>query len=415
MAASAVVGPVTGATLTDKTPPTAPTSLRVGVLSRSTVELLWTAATDDVKVVYYDVYINGVKWYAVAGTSTKATIYNLIPDKSYSFALKARDFAGNVSASSNMVTGKTLTGTVKQDPSMSPVNPANFSIYVNMNVDNPAGAPWHNTNMLPSQGTVWSSLKNYAGNGSGVDMTILNNFSGYNPNGMNTGNNSGVYPDNVMRSAYYCDKGQVARVQISDLSVRHKYSFVFFGSRSGTGDRTSIYRIGTQQVSLNASNNTTQTVHIDNVVPDKNGTVIFEVVLGSAASYAYLNALVIKGYYLGDATTTTSTSAAITPLTAALIPENDNSITTASVFPNPVTSDVNLSVPLQKSVSALTVQLTDATGNVLRKQQYKNLGPGMWQQRIPLNGNASQPGLYFIQLSGLPDGKAQVLKIIKTQ
>ena len=165
------------------------------------MELLWTAATDDVKVLYYDVYINGVKWYVVPGTSTKATMYNLLPDKSYSFALKARDFAGNLSAFSNTVTGRTLTGTLKQDPSMSPANAANFSIYVNMNVDNPAGAPWHNTNILPSQGTVWSNLKNYAANGSGVVMTILNNFSGYNPNGMNTGNNSGVYPDNVMRSS----------------------------------------------------------------------------------------------------------------------------------------------------------------------------------------------------------------------
>jgi hypothetical protein len=411
-AASAVVGPASATTQTDRTPPTTPTSLRAGVITSNSVELLWNASTDDVGVVYYDVYINGVKTYAVPGTLTKAAMYNLVPNTAYTFYIRARDLAGNLSSLSNQISARTLTGTLKQDPSLGS-NTANFSVYINTNLDNPAGAPWNNTNLLPSEGTVWSNFRNFAGNVSGVDMTIVDNFTGYNAGGMNTGNNSGVYPDNVIRSSYYCDKGQVAKIQISDLSLNHKYSFVFFGSRSGTGDRTSVYKIGTQSVSLNASNNTTTTVQIDNVVPDKNGTVTITVSLGSAALYAYLNSIVIKGYSLNSTTTTTTTSTNAD--LAAAIAEPDTNPAAAQAFPNPVRNAVTLQVPLAKAVASLSVQLTNAAGSVIYSRVFPNVPQGTWQQRIPLEGKASQPGVYFVRITGLPEEKTHQFKLLKVQ
>lgn len=408
-AASAVTGPASAVTLSDVSAPTDPINLAYNTPTRSTVNLTWSAATDDVGVAYYDVYINGVKWYAISGKLLKATVYNLQPDMPYTFSLKARDLAGNNSASSNQVAARTIAGYLKNDPSMTPVNPANFSVYINMNLDNPASTPWFNTNVLPSEGTTWFNMRNYASNGSGLDMSIIDNFSGYNPGGMITGNNSGIYPDNVMRSAYYCDKGQVAHIQISHLSLNHKYSFVFFGSRSGTGDRTSVYKIGTQSVSLNASNNTTSTVQIDNVAPDENGNVIVEMSLGATSMFAYLNALVIKGYSLSG---TTSRSAAA-PVTLTEITQP--ATTTVQAYPNPVQNDVMLRVPVSKCIPQLSVRLTNASGSILSTRNFGNILQGIWEQRIPLNGTASQPGVYFIHVTGLPDGKTQVLKIVKVK
>lgn len=408
-AASAVAGPADATTLADKTAPTTPLSLRLGTIGRSTVELLWNASTDDVGVVNYDIYVNGVKSYAY-GKVTKGVVYNLVPDKSYTFTVRARDLAGNVSAFSNEVIGRTTTGYHKLDPSMGS-NPANFSVYINMNSENPASAPWNNTNVLPSEGTTFTYLKSYASNNSGAKMTIVENFSGYNPGGMNTGTNSGVYPDNVMRSSYYCDKGQVAKVRIYGLSLNHKYSFVFFGSRNGTGDRTGIYKIGTQSVSLNASMNTTNTVQLDNIAPDQNGNVTIEIALGATALYAYLNSLVIKGYALS--TTTTQTTTATEAVAASIVPEESTVFTQARAYPNPAQKDVMLAVPLTKAVPALTVNLTDASGSILSTQLFRNLPQGTWQQRIPLNDKAAQPGIYFIHITGLPEGKSQVLKVVK--
>jgi hypothetical protein len=336
-------------------------------------------------------------------------MYNLIASKDYTFMLRARDAAGNLSANSNQVTARTLTGTNTQDPTMSPANAANFSVYINMNVDNPAGAPWNNTNSLPTEGLVFSNLKNYSANISGVSMKIVDNFTGYNAGGMNTGNNSGVYPDNVIRSAFYNDKGQVTKIQISGLSLNHKYSFVFFGSRSGTGDRTSVYKIGTQSVSLNASNNTTTTVQIDNVVPDQNGTVTYTVSLGATALYAYQNSLVIKGYAI--TTTAAATAANQTAATAEEQVQQDSAATVqVQAYPNPLDNDVLLSAPLHKAVPELVVQVYEPSGTMLSTRRFANVPKGLWQQRIPITGRS---GLYFVRISGLPDGRNQTIRLIK--
>jgi hypothetical protein len=222
---------------------------------------------------------------------------------------------------------------------------------------------------------------------------------------MNTGANSGVYPDNVMRSSYYCDKGVTARIQVSGLSMNYKYTFVFFGSRDGGGDRTSVYTIGNQSVSLNASYNTTNTVQIANVVPDENGSVFIQVSLASTAQYAYLNSLVIKGYYNPGSVTTRATTTATTTQAATLA--------SASAYPNPVQNDVMLTVPLTQNVSQLSVQLTDASGGVLSTQTFRNVPQGTWQQHLSMTDKATQPGIYFIRISGLPDGKSEVLKVVK--
>jgi hypothetical protein len=411
-AASAVVGPVSTATQVDNTPPTTPASLRLGVITRSTVELIWNDAADDVGVTHYDVYINGTKAYA--STTTKHIVCNLVPATAYSFAVRARDGAGNLSPFSNTVNATTLTGTLTQDPSMTPANGSNYAVYINMNTDNPATGVWNNTNILPSEGSVWNNFRSYGGVSSGVNMTIEENYSGVNPNGMVTGNNSGVYPDNVMRSSYYCGPGVTARVRISGLSLRHRYSFIFFSSRSGTGDRTSVYRIGTRSVSLNASNNTTTTVQISDVVADENGAVTFTVSLGPTATFAYLNSLVIKGYY--QAPTLTQTALSSDSIATAVLQEgegaDDSTTAAAGVYPNPFTSELVLKVPLTQATPRLQVQLTNAVGGVVGTYTFRNLPAGLWQQRLPLDAQTT-PGVYFIHLSGLPDNKTTKLKAIK--
>ena len=70
----------------------------------STVSLSWTAATDNVGVTGYDVHVNGV----INGTttSTSYTVSGLTAATSYSFFVKAKDAAGN-STASNTVTAST--------------------------------------------------------------------------------------------------------------------------------------------------------------------------------------------------------------------------------------------------------------------------------------------------------------------
>ncbi|MFC4911279.1 glycosyl hydrolase family 18 protein [Actinomadura gamaensis] len=85
----------------DTQAPTAPTGLTATGKTDTTVSLSWTASKDDVGVVGYDVYQGGAKAVSVTGTS--ATVTGLTPKTAYSFTVKARDAAGNVSAASNAV------------------------------------------------------------------------------------------------------------------------------------------------------------------------------------------------------------------------------------------------------------------------------------------------------------------------
>ncbi|MEV4254899.1 glycosyl hydrolase family 18 protein [Spirillospora sp. NPDC049652] len=92
----------------DTQPPTAPSGLKSTGKTDTTVSLSWTASTDNVGVTGYDVYQGTTKATSVTGTS--ATVTGLTAKTAYSFTVKARDAAGNVSAASNAVSVTTNDG-----------------------------------------------------------------------------------------------------------------------------------------------------------------------------------------------------------------------------------------------------------------------------------------------------------------
>jgi chitodextrinase len=97
-AASSVLS-VTTTAAADTTAPTAPTGLTAPSKSTTTVNLSWTASTDNVGVTGYDIY----RGTTLAGSTTGATSYQvtgLTANTAYSFTVKAKDAAGNVSSAS---------------------------------------------------------------------------------------------------------------------------------------------------------------------------------------------------------------------------------------------------------------------------------------------------------------------------
>ncbi|WPO78806.1 endonuclease [Flavobacterium sp. KACC 22761] len=96
----------------DTQAPTTPTSLASTSTTATSISLSWTASTDNVAVTGYDVYANSVLKTTVS--STTATITGLIASTAYSIYVKAKDAAGNTSASSSTIsvtTNSSGTGT----------------------------------------------------------------------------------------------------------------------------------------------------------------------------------------------------------------------------------------------------------------------------------------------------------------
>jgi Fibronectin type III domain len=103
---TACPAPVTPPTDTQK--PTAPTALTVSAKTTSSLTLTWSASTDDVGVTGYDVLEGTTVKKSV--TTLTAVVDGLTPDTSYTFTVRAKDAANNLSDSSASVTDKTDAG-----------------------------------------------------------------------------------------------------------------------------------------------------------------------------------------------------------------------------------------------------------------------------------------------------------------
>ncbi len=87
----------------DTEAPTKPSTLTSGSPTDKSLSLTWTASTDNVKVEYYDVYIDEKVLKSAKGDATSLLVDKLSPSSIYSIFIKARDAAGNVSSASNTI------------------------------------------------------------------------------------------------------------------------------------------------------------------------------------------------------------------------------------------------------------------------------------------------------------------------
>ncbi len=99
-----------GGTPVDTEAPTAPSSLSYSNVTETSVNLSWTASTDNIGVTGYDIYKDGSLLASSSGTSYNAT--GLAASTPYSFYVKAKDEAGNISTASNTVNITTNSNTV---------------------------------------------------------------------------------------------------------------------------------------------------------------------------------------------------------------------------------------------------------------------------------------------------------------
>ncbi|HKX31330.1 MAG TPA: carbohydrate-binding protein [Blastocatellia bacterium] len=94
----------------DTQAPTAPTNLTVTATTSTSISLAWNASSDNVGVSGYDIF-RGSNETSVGGTTTTGFIVTgLTPGTTFTFTVKAKDAAGNVSAVSNSVSATTQNG-----------------------------------------------------------------------------------------------------------------------------------------------------------------------------------------------------------------------------------------------------------------------------------------------------------------
>jgi chitodextrinase len=92
----------------DTEPPTAPTNLAASAVSSSQIDLAWSASTDNVGVTGYNVYRGTL--LVGSPTSTAYSDTDLAASTLYSYQVRARDAAGNLSGPSNQDSAQTQPG-----------------------------------------------------------------------------------------------------------------------------------------------------------------------------------------------------------------------------------------------------------------------------------------------------------------
>lgn len=98
---------------TDSQAPTAPTNLVSTAKTTNSISLSWSGSTDNTAVTGYNLYQNSVLKTTTTGLTT--TITGLTASTAYSFSVKAKDAAGNLSLASNTLNVTTTSSSTATD------------------------------------------------------------------------------------------------------------------------------------------------------------------------------------------------------------------------------------------------------------------------------------------------------------
>jgi predicted esterase len=298
-----------------------------------------------------------------------------------------------------------------------------FKIQVNFSELLSAPLPWNNTLVRPQEGLLISNMKDAQSNVTGMGINIQDNFDGMYSAGMNTGNNSGIYPDNVMVENYGLFPGRHASFNITGLNQTLKYDLVFFGSSYEWADITGKYTVnGTKMAYLNASMNKSGIVTIRDVSPDQYGNIKVDVDPASVSSnYGLIAALTVMGHLdpaqqneagpvVPALMARSNTEAVIAPMVSVLTNEVTD-FAKASVYPNPFNQQFNIDIQL-KTATAVKVEVFDLAGRLLYSDYKGSLPAGASTLRINTGSKISAPGLYLLRISG-NNGETSIIKLVK--
>ncbi len=127
------------------------------------------------------------------------------------------------------------------------------SVYINFGSnDKPAAGTWNNWLGTKASGDVLNSIKDENNNASNITVTSLSDWTLTNNMGHISGDNSGVFPDDVLASGI-ADAGNEKLFKIGGLNSARQYNIVFAGRQERRHyGASATYSAGNQSATLNA-------------------------------------------------------------------------------------------------------------------------------------------------------------------
>lgn len=358
--------------------PSTPTEFVSGASSKSEIKLNWidNAANEDGFELYRSE--NGGSYILVTSLGANETSYidnGLSVDTEYSYRIRAYNQNGY------SLYANTEETTYKR------------SVFLNIGDESfVAPAPWNNTANYPFIGNEYNNLFDDSGLATGFTMTILGNsggttFTAPGAGGVNTGNDSGVYPDVVIQSYYWIEQSEMATVKFSNLNLNEQYDLEFFGSRTKE-PRGTDFTINGKTVTLDVAFNTENTVKLLDVSPDVNGEIFLDMISMPGATGAHVGAIVLHA-----STTSKEPNAAVrrTDTENISVKSFDHNL---NIYPNPLQSITNIEFK-SKINETITLSIINNMGQEALRVEYE-VSEG--NNALTVNTESLKPGLYFMKI-----------------
>lgn len=381
-----------------------PENLYAEPVDRTSVQLTWSdksnneAATGGYQLqrATNSTFTTGLVTITLNGNTTSYKNTGLAANTKYYYRVRAKN-GSTYSAFSNKV---------------ATITPYSI-IYVNFNTTVANGpAPWNNLVASPMAPFTTVNLKNQSNTSTTVKLKLEKVFNGEFTAGVSTGNNSGVVPDNVLKSDFWIDNGQLAQFRVTGLNKAHRYRFGFFGSSSSNGwfkgDYTASYSINGRTVYLNSWMNSTKIVYIGDVLPNSAGEVLLDFSTSAAADWGFNGGVLIEDYTDSQGGVVLNSVLDETADSLAL----QNVRATASVYPNPFNDAITINFENTSSNSNVTAELYDVYGRLILGRNFNNLPAGVNNLVFTIGSEKTQRGIYFLSLK-VNDKVFQTIKMVR--
>jgi hypothetical protein len=263
-----------------------PTDLRIVEVTKNALKLQWADRAFD--ETGYEV------WRAPDAAGSQFTLLKTLPAGTTSY----KDSALSSNATFYYTVRAVKSGVYSTYTNVASAATYSSNVYVQLTGVFDAPSPWNPTNMTPVAGNEYDNFLNDLQAPTSTSLVVTNSFSEVNPLGMNTGNNSGRYPDNLLTYSYFVFPGVTGGIKLTGLNTGLKYNLGIIASNAGFGDLNTRYTYNGKDFYLNASMNLGYGKLNIPVQPDSNGEISFTVAPGgsSTGTSGCINAFILSNY-----------------------------------------------------------------------------------------------------------------------
>jgi large repetitive protein len=172
------------------------------------------------------------------------------------------------------------------------------SIYVNFGPSGatPQASPWNNYLAFPFANLTLSNLLDDAGVNTGFSVRPLQQWTGNFNSGMTTGNNSGIFPDNVIRNSIYSNSANPLTLEFAGLNPTRRYNIAFMSSINSGAPGSATFSSGAASVVVDGRYNSNSVGQLNGLVPNASGVLQVSITKHTTSPFVSLNALVIQEY-----------------------------------------------------------------------------------------------------------------------